>query len=94
MKTLVLTISGLALCFGVYLITTAPKTEAVELELFDECVATGGYMETCGFYLDEIASMRKATPMSFAIGIGLPILFFGGTALINYLAPEEKNEIF
>jgi hypothetical protein len=48
--------------------------------------------EVCYWYLDSMIENERNTERLFIVGATLPILFFGGTALYNYLFPEKKEK--
>ena len=84
------------LILGVIMSTNSEKRTLHLLEENRKCLGQySGNQEminyTCYVYLDMLEDYRMQEATYWKIGIGLPILFYGGGALINYLFPK-KNE--
>lgn len=45
---------------------------------------------SCDIWMDLADGKSQGLYLSYGIALGLPALFFGSTALIRYLMPEEK----
>jgi len=60
---------------------------------FDECLTIdkSGTLD-CGYYLREISAHDRAIRNYFLIGIMLPVIFYGGGRLINYLFPRKAEQ--
>jgi hypothetical protein len=87
---IVLLVTFLSLAYFAYLFIRDAEVNRTYLESIGTC---GSGEEWCYAiwhkYLDDF---RSAQQWSAVIGFGLPILFFGGKALINYIAPEHKDK--
>lgn len=91
-RLLVNIVAGFTLLFGVFGLFRLESLNLYFLNGFDKCTKEGGTMQTCGFYLDAMSDNEKRTYLFLKIGIGLPILFYGGTAIYNYLFPKKLGE--
>ena len=88
-KIIVSAITIFTLFFGTFGLVRFKETRQNYLNKFDQC---GGSMAVCGFWLDAISGEKETTFLYLKIGIGLPVFFYGGLYLYNYLFPKRHEE--
>lgn len=85
-------VAGFTLFFGILGVFRLDSSRSQYMDSFDKCTKDGGTMLTCGFYLDQMKEDEEFIYLFLKIGIGLPVLFYSGTVLYNYLFPKRYEE--
>ncbi len=89
-EKIVIIITLISAVYFIYLLTRDGAVNQTYLERIRTC-GTGD--EVCyAIWHGYLNDFREAQKWSLIVGLGLPSLFFGGKALINYLAPEQKEK--
>ena len=90
-KTLVLLISISFLIVGLIRWSGFASQSTTLTQRWEACNnAIGSY--DCPSYLNQITTRENTIAILFAIGILLPIIFFGGTRLYKYIFPVETKK--
>lgn len=86
---LVILASVLSLAYFAYLLTQDSEVNRI----YSDRVATCGTGQEWCYAIchNYLANFRAAQQWSAIIGVGFPILFFGGKALLNYIVPEQNK---
>jgi hypothetical protein len=89
LKIMVLALSAFFLIRGVYGVIIYPDFETKMERKYAECEALP-YADSCFRYRVAVREQAKEADLNLLIGIGLPIMFFGSNALLNYIAPKKE----
>lgn len=82
----VILVSVISMAYFTYLFTQDTVVNKIYLNRIDSC--SDGQELCYAIWYKWLANFRLAQLLSAIIGISLPVLFFGGRALVNYIAPE------
>jgi uncharacterized membrane protein SpoIIM required for sporulation len=95
-RFLIIIISVLTLLIGIYSTIKIPELLKLQEESYITCLAKFEHSPDqhyyCSVFLEMNNDVFKIMTYSLFIGIGLPIVFFGGGKLINYFAPVAKSK--
>jgi hypothetical protein len=93
-RGVVVVVSAISLVWGGALRINQGKSNDEFLDMANKCYAERSLdlQFTCGVYYDMIEDRDNFIQQSLALGIVLPILFFGGKALLTYIFPEETKK--
>lgn len=91
-KVIVNIVMVFTLLFGIFGILRLEEMNLRYFDKFDKCVSEGGTMNICGIYLDMMNDNERLTYLYLKIGLGLPIVFYGGLKLHNHLFPKTDEE--
>jgi len=89
-RGIVVIVSAIAILIGVIWLITFNKNMEIFNGYLTRCLREG--LTTCGYEFSLMSNYKNTIYCSFLIGSGLPIIFFGGKALINYIAPVVKKQ--
>jgi hypothetical protein len=92
-KMIVITISILALLLAVYCFFQLGDVNRIYSEELKKCFSQTGdsYLICMGAWGDYQSNFYIMTFKLFGIGIGLPIIFFGGRAVYKYVFPVREK---
>lgn len=91
LTSLVILISIVSFSYFVYLSSMSDSVSRNFVENIGTCSTID--RENCvRIWQKYLSDFRTAQLWSGVIGIGLPIIFFGGKVLLNYIAPEIPEE--
>lgn len=94
-KILVNIITTISLILGIIILINKEKNDLYYLDEFEKCTSNPTYKDTkiikdfCYVYLDEMIESEKFLKIYWGVGILLPIVFYGGGGLINYIFPKK-----
>jgi hypothetical protein len=89
-RVIVVVVSVMATLIGVVSIVNFNKyMDTMDGYSHSQC---SGNVDCDIYYINLMGDYEKTTYCSILIGLGLPIIFFGGKALINYIAPVVKKQ--
>jgi len=95
-RFIVILISVLSIIYSLFFAFTLNKREKMAIDSKEECLIVyydnDNKQSFCSFYWKNFMEENEVMDKSFWIGIGLPIVFFGGKALINYVAPKKISK--
>ncbi len=87
-KWIIIVISVLSLFLGLYLYNQIQTN--VTLHIWEDVCRGNADFRCMGYGFAQINQETNVMWWSLIIGIGLPIIFFGGIKLFKYLFPENK----
>lgn len=94
-KIIVLIISFISLIYAFYVQSQLPKISKTFVEEMHNCTrmfSDNNPEKNCKMWNEYLSGANNAVVFGYLIGIGLPLVFFGGGVLINYLFPKEKTK--
>lgn len=91
LKIIVNVVAGVSLLFAIYGSINYDKNTIFYLDKFSECFKKEVNMEICGVYVDGMSNFQDSVRNFWLVGILLPIAFYGGGKLFNYLFPRDVN---
>ena len=97
LKFIVLTVSILSLLVAIWSTIRFDSAYEVTRDILDSCLdfeyKTGTSYTNCeADYSNDLQWLRNMQIYPFIISVVLPVLFFGGNALLNYIAPKEETD--
>jgi hypothetical protein len=93
-KAIVNIVTAFCLILGILLFIKKEQTTLYFLDGHTKCIEENKGNEElirifCDNYLDLLTDFEKQLVRYWIIGIGLPVIFYGGGFLINYLYPKK-----
>ena len=94
-RTAVILLSLISLVIALLNYKNLSSVSTVYIKEHKECVATLGNtpeaIVSCGGWMEAVNKQSDRVFYGVVIGLGLPTIFFGIKALVEYLAPRKKQ---
>lgn len=96
-RLLVNTVTVISLILGALMLANSEKSNLYLLGEQRECLEqykgnTNMIDSLCFIYTDIMADNDRLLTIYWSVGLGLPLLFYGGAFLTNYLFPKKNEE--